>query len=116
MEELNFKYFDEINEYYFNQLTNEDKTLFEAKLILDTDLKREYAVFLAMISTMKEENESALMRAFADADPILDQPLLSKPAKNKKIIFLIAATIVVLCMVMLFWWKQAMAILETIFK
>ncbi|MCX2450994.1 hypothetical protein OQX61_06885 [Pedobacter sp. PLR] len=96
MEELKFKYFDEINEYYFNQLTNEDKTLFEAKLILDTDLKREYAVFLAMISTMKEENESELMRAFADADPVLDQQLSGKPAKSKRSILIVAATIAVL--------------------
>ena len=42
--------FDEINAYHFKELNAEDKTLFEAKLIINPHLSDEYEHFKTIIS------------------------------------------------------------------
>jgi len=96
MKNFNQKYFDEINAYHFNELDAEEKTLFEAMLIINPDLSDEYERFKSVITIIKEEQRSELLQAFKQEDKVLDKHLLHMTLKSKLPLYLVIVGIIVI--------------------
>ena len=96
MKNFNQKYFDEINAYHFNELDAEEKTLFEAMLIINPDLSDEYERFKSVITIIKEEQRSELLQAFKQKDKVLDKHLLHMTLKSKLPLYLVIVGIIVI--------------------
>jgi len=95
MKNFNQKYFDEINAYHFNDMDAEERTLFEAMLIINPDLSDEYERFKSVLTIIKEEQRAELLQAFKQEDKILDKDLLHLTLKSKLPIYLIVVAIII---------------------
>jgi len=94
MKNFNQKYFDEINAYHFDELAAEERTLFEAMLIINPDLSDEYERFKSILTLIKEEQRAALLQSFKEEDKVLDKALLHLTLKSRLPIYFIIATII----------------------
>jgi hypothetical protein len=101
MKSINFKYFEDINAYHFGELSEQDKTLFEAKLILDQQLGEEYDHFQEMIKLVKKEHQEELLQCFAIEDKVLDKDLLLLSRRSKIPLYLLIAALMSLIVVFL---------------
>lgn len=95
MKNFNQKYFDEINAYHFDELDAEERTLFEAMLIINPDLSDEYERFKSVLTIIKEEQKAELLATFKQEDKILDRDLLQWTLKSKLPLYLITAAIII---------------------
>jgi len=95
MKDINQKSFEEINAYHFEPLNAEEKTLFEAKLIINPDLSDDHETFKSILSIIKEERRVELLESFALADKELDKDLIYMSAKSKAPLYVLAAIVVI---------------------
>ncbi|MEJ5961177.1 hypothetical protein [Pedobacter immunditicola] len=102
MKNFNQKYFDEINAYHFDELDAEERTLFEAMLIINPDLSDEYERFKSVITIIKEEQRVELLQAFKQEDKGLDKDLLHMTLKSKLPLYLTIAAIIIVFLLVFF--------------
>lgn len=96
MKDINQKSFEEINAYHLKSLNAEEKTLFEAKLIINPDLSDDHETFKSILAIIKEERRVELLEAFALADKELDKDLIYMSAKSKMPLYVLAVIVVVI--------------------
>jgi len=99
MKDINQKSFEEINAYHFESLNAEEKTLFEAKLIINPDLSDDHETFKSILSIIKEERKVELLEAFALVDKELDKDLIYMSAKSKLPLYVLAVIVVMITIV-----------------
>jgi len=94
--EISSGHFDEINNFLFGSMVAGEKALFQARMLIDSDLSRDVTEFEGTIATFRKLDRTTLLRGFKAIDWELDLAVL--PAKRKiKIAFLsIAASMVLL--------------------
>jgi DNA replication initiation complex subunit (GINS family) len=94
MKNINQQNFDDINAYHFQELNAEERTLFEAMLIINPDLSDEYESFKSVVTIIKEEQRTELLESFAREDKVLDKNLIHMSLMSKLPLYLLIAAII----------------------
>lgn len=97
-----------IENYYEGKLSDADKTVFEARLIIDSDFKDEVELYKNIVSGIKENGVANLKAKLKLVDNELDnEPVIRKiePVNSSKIKYLAFAASVVLVISLSVYWN-----------
>ena len=87
---------DEINNYLFGSMVAGEKALFQARMLIDSDLSRDVMEFEDAIATFRKLDRSTLLRGFKAIDWELDLAVPPARQKIKLAILSMAASLVLL--------------------
>lgn len=101
------KHIELIEQYCEGKLTTQEKTDFETRLVIDSDFKEEFELYLVIVAGIKEQGENNLKTKLKLADNELDNDpkIIELKKENKTSIkyWAVAATIVFILGLGLFW-------------
>lgn len=93
---ISSRYFDEINNYLFGNMVAGEKALFQARMLIDSDLSRDVLEFEDTIAIFHKLDRATLLRGFRAIDWELDVAMPPGKRKIKVAALSLAAVFVVL--------------------